>query len=256
MPSLHDLQMSWKAYVFSTDHESILTEISGDFARERMDIYVDAYGARLLEAMQKIFPMLEKVMGEEQFFETASQYLDAYPSTYYSIAKIGINFGVYLKEKNTLFSNMADLEWSISCAVDAQDGKPLSPQDLQNIPQHDWENIIFELHPSLQLLEFSTPVLEIYKAAFSGKGLKKKLQARPAENQISYCRVYRKGMQVFYQSMDSLEYFFLTCIQKKKRFAEVCEKISAQKDQEDAATYALSKIIQWMGDEVLIGAKV
>jgi len=251
MTSLCDLQSHWKNYIFHQTLDLIQPDIVGENAQERLEIYSGAYEARLLEAMEKIFPFLTKFLGIDKFHDVAQNYLKLYPSTYFSIGRIGENFSVYLSnQKKILLSDLAQLEWAISCAVDTADAMPLAQPDLQAIPQEEWGYIQFELHPSLQLLTLETDAINIYK---KNKKLNKK---SPQKNTQNYCRVWRKGIQIFYQPLSQTEYFMINEVQQKKSFSDVCEALTNILSEDKVVNYALTQLIQWLKDELITGARV
>jgi hypothetical protein len=251
MTSLHELQSHFKNYIFQQNLENLKPNITGDTAEERLEIYSGAYEARLLEAMEKIFPFLEKYLGNDQFQDHALEYIKKFPSTFYSIGRIGENFSAYLKnQQEIVLSDIVQLEWAISFAVDTADALPLKQQDLQEIPQDDWGYIVFEFHPSFQLLTFQTDAVNIYK---KNKKFNKRVLPKNSEN---YCRVWRKGLQIFYQSLSETEYCMLKEVQQRKQFSEVCEALSSRLSEDKVVNYALTQLIQWLNDELMTGAQI
>lgn len=65
---------------------------------ERLEIYANAYYARLLECLHEEFPALVHAVGEEAFDALAIGYLQNYPSTSYTLAQVGSSFPKYLAE--------------------------------------------------------------------------------------------------------------------------------------------------------------
>ena len=67
-------------------------------AAERVNIYKQSYFVRLFECFQAEFPCLEYALGTELFRAFAFEYLQKYPSTSYTLYKLGDCFPKYLKE--------------------------------------------------------------------------------------------------------------------------------------------------------------
>ena len=65
---------------------------------ERLEIYANAYYARLLECLHEEFPTLVHAVGDEAFDALAIGYLQHYPSTSYTLAELGGDFPKYLAE--------------------------------------------------------------------------------------------------------------------------------------------------------------
>ena len=58
-------------------------------ASRRLAIYYDAYRLRLLEALDSNYPILHSWMGDDEFEKLGLAYLDAHPSTHFSIRYFG-----------------------------------------------------------------------------------------------------------------------------------------------------------------------
>jgi hypothetical protein len=239
---LSNLQQYWQNYVFDGDIALIKPEISQD-AEERLEIYADGYEARLIESMEKIFPFLTKYMEEELFDESCSEYLHQNPSTFFSISQIGHLLDIFLKNKNLLIeSEIASLEWAIHQAQDAADASALTESDLQKISEEKWGSVILECHPSLQLLLFDYNTLSIYEA----------INKNEVEKRSTFCRVWRKGLQTYYRSIQEAEFIFLKNIQKKISFAEICENLINHMTEEEIG----QTISRWLQDEIITDIKV
>ena len=72
--------------------ESLIKPSSAMTSLERMEIYAGAYYARLLECLRAEFPITAKAVGEEVFGDFAVGYLQRYPSTSYTLCRLGANF--------------------------------------------------------------------------------------------------------------------------------------------------------------------
>src|SRR3569833_4109276 len=55
----------------------------------RLGIYGDGYRLRLIEALQKSFPVLAELMGEADFQGLAARYVEAHESTFFNIRWYG-----------------------------------------------------------------------------------------------------------------------------------------------------------------------
>src|SRR5579862_7702349 len=65
---------------------------------ERLEVYANAYYARLLECLREEFPALLHAVGEEVFDGLTFGYLQAYPSTSYTLAELSGRFPRFLEE--------------------------------------------------------------------------------------------------------------------------------------------------------------
>lgn len=74
----------------------VLAPSSKQSSAQRLQIYADAYFARLLEVLTNEFPALQHAVGPELFAGFAAGYLQTYPSTSYTLSNLGANFPDYL----------------------------------------------------------------------------------------------------------------------------------------------------------------
>ncbi len=65
---------------------------------ERLEVYANAYYARLLECLRDEFPALLHAVGEEVFDGLAFGYLQSYPSRSYTLSELSRQFAQYLEE--------------------------------------------------------------------------------------------------------------------------------------------------------------
>src|SRR5437016_4065691 len=65
---------------------------------ERLQIYANAYYARLFECLHEEFPALLQALGDETFDAFALGYLQKYPSRSYTLCNLGRDFPRYLAE--------------------------------------------------------------------------------------------------------------------------------------------------------------
>src|ERR1700730_17054771 len=65
---------------------------------ERLEVYANAYYARLLECLRDEFPALLHAAGEEVFDGLAFGYLQSYPSQSYTLSELSRRFAQYLEE--------------------------------------------------------------------------------------------------------------------------------------------------------------
>lgn len=159
--------------------EDVVTRSQSLTSLERLQVYGNAYYARLVECLQGEFPAVAHAVGAETFDVLAMGYLQSYPSRSYTLAQLGANFPQFLAEipLPTITNQTADfaaflidlarLERLYSEVFDGpgSEGKPpLSPEDLQQIPPEAWPEVRLVPVPSLRLASFRFPVHEYITA--------------------------------------------------------------------------------------------
>lgn len=79
-------------------------------SRQRIEVYGNAYYARLLECLSDEYPALSALLGEETFNAFAFEYLQQHPSESYTLADLGQNFPEYLAENRAAATDDEDDE--------------------------------------------------------------------------------------------------------------------------------------------------
>ena len=159
--------------------ESIVEPSRARTSVQRLDVYANAYYARLLECMRELFPALAHALGQELFDAFACEYLQAYPSTSYTLARLADRFVDHLQQTRPVdvtnaaagedaadfFIDLARLEQAIDQVFDGpgiEDERPLDPQALLALSPDQWVESRLACAPCLRLLEFKFPVNRFY----------------------------------------------------------------------------------------------
>lgn len=161
-------------------------------ARDRLHVYRHAYVARLIECLEDDYPAVFHALGKERADELCRAYIEAHPSTSFSLNVFGAKMPAFLRERGERFAaDLAALEWSIVEAIHAADAEAMAPDALAGIDPSDWGNVALEASPSLRLHQFDYPVNAYYQA-FHGD----EAPAIPEPEQ-TWVAVYRGGMKIW-----------------------------------------------------------
>jgi hypothetical protein len=159
-------------------------------AEQRLEIYANAYYARLLECLRDGFPVLTQVLGAEVFDSFAFDYLQRYPSRSYTLNRLAENFPRFLDETRPdrrpppadgpagaapppawpdFLIDLATLELAIVEVFDGPgaEGEPLlAPADLLALQAGGrFAAARLTAVPCLRLLRFRYPVNAFYSLA-------------------------------------------------------------------------------------------
>lgn len=161
--------------------EQLVRRSSRLTAEQRLEIYANAYYARLLECLRDTFPVLTQVLGAEVFDGFAFDYLQRYPSRSYTLYRLAESFPRFLEETRPdrppapagptwpdFLIDLATLELAIAEVFDGPgvEGDPLlAPADLLAL-QAGGRFAAARLAPvpCLRLLRFRYPVNAFYSA--------------------------------------------------------------------------------------------
>lgn len=214
-------------------------------ARDRMAIYANAYYARLLECLGESFPVLKRTLGEEAFNGFAFGYLQQFPSSTYTLGKLGEHFSDYLnvtrpdKYESGFDGNEEDadwpdflidltrLEWTISEIFDGpgiENTRTVQPEDLKAIRTEDWPHVRIQTGPCLRLLQTRFPLNTYYTAARrQPEDVAPRLPA-PGE---SYIAVTRRDYIVRRHDLTRLQYLLLRTLQQGATLGDAIAKATA-----------------------------
>jgi hypothetical protein len=83
--------------------EQIIRPSRKQTAAERLQVYSNAYFARLLDCLREEYPALRHAAGEDAFEGFAIGYLQQHPSQSYTLADLGAGFPGYLADPRPPF---------------------------------------------------------------------------------------------------------------------------------------------------------
>lgn len=161
--------------------EEVITASRQQTSRQRLDVYCNAYQARLLECLREEFATLCQFLEQDIFDGLAVAYLEAHPSNSYTLANLGARFPRFLRdfaethedsfEGARFLIDLATLERLYAEVFDGPgiEGLPLiTPDDLRNLSSQTLPSISLKPAPSLRLVEFAYPVHEYVTACRHG----------------------------------------------------------------------------------------
>jgi hypothetical protein len=157
--------------------EDVVEPSSRRTSIERLEVYGNAYYARLLECLRDEFPALLHAAGEEVFDGLAFGYLQSYPSQSYTLSELSRQFAQYLEETRPRDEDepsgapswpdfMIDLVRLERCYSEIFDGPGaerltlLRAEDLRDLSPDVWVGARLICVPCLRLLSLRYPVHE------------------------------------------------------------------------------------------------
>lgn len=136
-------------------------------ASESLKVYQNGYPARLTEALGESYPAIWRVLGDEDFFQLANDYISQCPSRSYNLSDYDSRFENYLASRKDLLEDfpflpeLANFEWSFHQTFHkkSDDLSSLFPEALAEIN----ENTIFELASTLKFFDFQYSSYKVWK---------------------------------------------------------------------------------------------
>lgn len=251
---LRDLQACFQAHVLQGD-TGMLARISTDArpsAAARLAIYANAYRLRLLEALKTDFPALHTLAGDALFEQIGRAYIDAYPSTQYSIRYFATNLSRFLSDTppfhaTPVLSEMATLEWALTLAFDAADDPVLDEAVLAALPATAWPGLRLRLHASVQCPVFRWNVPELW-TAIDRQRTPEPPTAYPAPRAWL---IWRRELQTYFRPLDATEAWALDSLRNGVDVASLCDGLCSRMEPDQVGTWAASYIKGWVESGVV-----
>lgn len=171
MRKLHDLQADFAASIHDT-HKPVPEDIARDngmLPKKRFAVYRNNVYVSLIEALGRQFPVVKRLVGEEFFRALARTYVESNLPKSPLMFQYGDNFADFLEDFDKVedlpyLADVARIDYARTRSYHAADAAPLTLQELAQIPQDDFAEAHFALHPSLHVIRSSFPVFSIWKA--------------------------------------------------------------------------------------------
>lgn len=218
----------------------------------RLEIYANAYRARLTEALENNYPQLAKLLGERQFGELALLCIGRHPSTHYSVRWFGERLSELLASTNPyreqpLLSELARWEWSMTLAFDAADVSAVTRAKLGEYAADRWGELAFAFHPSVRLLSLQTNAPAVWRALVRDETPPEGVREATSQDWL----IWRLGLDTLYRSLSSAEARVLRAARDGGSFAAICEILADELGEEAAALEAAKLLARWLEDELV-----
>ncbi len=154
--------------------EEMICRSNSQTSIERLEVYSNAYQARLLEVLIGEYPALVHALGEEVFVGLAGGYLKEHPPRSYTLADLGRSFPEYLAGSRPVNQNedgspdwadflidLARLERIYSEVFDGpgiEGQSTLQPDDVRGLSPEQWLTARLIPAPCVRLATFCFPV--------------------------------------------------------------------------------------------------
>lgn len=257
-PSLSEIQREFHSLVGPGEDPAGAKEIplnpqGGVPGNERVSVYAHGYYARIVEALLETYPAVKHVLGEKIFNDLAHAYAERYPSGEYNLTQMGKYFPEFLKdpgvaEEMPFLSGLAALEWRVSLAFHAYDGKPLETAALSQITPEDWEKASLVFQPSVSVLRSEWPVFDIWKARNEPvEKIKIDMVNRP-QNIL----IFRQGLEVHCTLLGPAQFQMLEGLLAGKTLGETCEALLAVPEESGETLDVSGWFSTWAGFGLLL----
>ena len=168
--SLRDLQTAFMSSLFTRDDSVIAPYLESATmpGSQRMAIYRNNVYAALGKALEAIYPVILRLVGDEFFKFAARRYIDAHPSRSGDLNRFGADFAEFLgtfehSASLPYLPDVARLEWCCHQTYSAADDPPLDLPKLAAVPPEDYGQLRFRLKHASRLLRSAWPIDAIWQ---------------------------------------------------------------------------------------------
>ncbi|MGB0902643.1 DNA-binding domain-containing protein [Halocynthiibacter sp.] len=150
-----------------------LRDAKDDPAGKRFSVYRNNVAVSLTEALITAFPVVTKLLGEDNFRILAGQFLRAHPPSSPMMMHYGEALPDFLQDfeptqKYGYLPDVARLELAIRESYHAADTSAISPEDLQALPPENLMAARLKLAPSVRLITSQWPVFQLWQFNMTG----------------------------------------------------------------------------------------
>lgn len=217
-----------------------------------LEIYHNAYRARLSEVLADHFAKTVLYVGSAHFEELARAYVEQHPPEGEHLGRYGEHFAAHLANiypEHPVLRELAELEWALRSVFDAADWPAWDPASIAargpEVCLHQWPI----LHPTACFLTQHTNALLIWRAIADDVDVPEATRCDEATTVL----VWRKALQPHFSSLDNAEADFLRALLRPGHsIAVAAEHMQTSNDPSVLGRW----LQQWWEQECLINAAI
>jgi hypothetical protein len=235
---------------------ALLSDAGGVSGARRLEVYANAYAARIEAVLAEGFPALSALLGEPLFRDLVTAYLIAHPPRHASIRRAGDALPGWLagaaaagafRRRAPCAPDLAALEAALLDAFDAPDAPVVSHAALAALPPERWAGLHLAFAPSVRLLHLAWPVARLVAAHASGEPLP--VLAPGAADTL----VWRSDERVLRRELDADEADALAAALASQPFGVLCERLADRFGEAEAPARAAGWLGGWADAGLLAG---
>lgn len=167
-----------RKFVVPEDAANVVRGRGGLEAAERLQIYAGMYPLRMRDALRSDYPALAELLGERGFEKLVGDYVAAYPSRSFTLARLGDHLPKFLAgwgspRRRGLLVDVARLERAGAQVFDADEAAPIDPSALQSVPSAEWPNVRLRPAAAFRLVRVRPGAVDVLDAVLEGNPVPK-----------------------------------------------------------------------------------
>jgi hypothetical protein len=171
----------------------------------RFKIYQNGMQAGLVNCLSSTYAVTQQIVGENFFQAMAKRYVQANPSRNHSLFTYGADFAAFVAtfpaaKSLPYLADVCRLEWAWQQAYYAPPAVPCDFQQLAELATAEQDNLIWQLAPSVSLIESAYPLEQIWRMHHTPESAQQTVQLEAGGG---YVAVWRPQHQVLVHSIDA-----------------------------------------------------
>lgn len=220
---------------------------------DRLSIYQDSITEGLANALRELYPVCERLVGEDFFSGLAYEYIKRTPSLSPNLFNYGDCFPMFVLDfeatKELLYlPDVCCLEWALHGAYYAESQKPLDVDLLSKLGDEEKNALVLTLPPGSTLIASTYPIYHIWQANQSESN-DETVSLDEGEDRLL---VWRNDLDVCIDSLSENEWILLEAIEQRKNLGDISSLLTENMSI-DEFTELLSHAAErgWVGGWVL-----
>ncbi|MDT4329124.1 DNA-binding domain-containing protein [Methylomonas sp. MED-D] len=231
MHALRDLQQDMADYAFGLAERVPAAIVGGEIAAEkRLALYRNNTRLGLTQALREVYPVVERLVGEQFFNYLARFFIEAHPPAQAALLHYGEALADFLTDFPPThgldyLADVARLEWYWHGAYHAADAALLDARGLAAVPASLYPALRLRFHPSLRLLASPYPVFAIWQANLPDADAATPISL--AEG-ASHVVVHRNGFEVNASEIERGEFRLLSALAAGLTLSQAMDRPSGE----------------------------
>jgi hypothetical protein len=228
MLGLHNLQNAFGMAMTLDDNQSVTSSIkTGDdlAVSIRLNIYRNNITSALIRGLEGLYPVLQVLLGAENFTQLAKQYISNYPPTTGHVLDYGQDMPIFIAGQESLktypfLQDVAQLEWYWNESYGATDAEVLNPETLAAVSPQSIVNYSMTLHPSAHFMKSEFPVSEIWSSISNAEESEEEIALPSIDAGPEWLMIVRPLYEVEVRQLSAPEYDFLQQLNTDQTIAQ------------------------------------
>ena len=206
---------------------------------ERVGVYHGMYLMRMEEALETDYPVIRYHVGDHQFSHLVREYVDRYPSTSYTLNRLGDHLPQFFLDEPewreaAFLHDLARLELAMTEVFDEAESTVLGANELEGIPPEAWEGARLKPISAFRLLALKHAVVPTLVAYHEDR------PSPSPRRRATWVALYRRDYSVLRLELSRAEYDLLSAIVDGAPLGEALTTAAASKSPRQQA-----KVFRW-----------